>query len=264
MFVPLFIGACLPLYKSRRARFRDASAPGWGRIFLKNIMEAVDGSGLMNKFIARSRKVARLAPEIFPMHFLLYLQHADQSIAWWFHAHLTRASSGVLLLMSDPGCAGCVGPLAALTGLLLAWKRLWHRLLALGFALPGGMLVNEIMKVTIRRERPFQSSPYLDLGGYSFPSAHTMAATLIYGTLAIFIVSILKDSRLRLMALAAAALLVITVAFSRVALGAHYLTDVLGAMALSVGWLYFSHETARRLIPARATVPAPPGEPAAE
>lgn len=197
------------------------------------------------------------------MHFLLYLQHVDQSIAWWFHAHLTRASSGVLLLMSDPGRAECVGPLAVLTGLLLAWKRLWHRLLTLGFALPGGMLVNEIMKVTIRRERPFQSSPYLDLGGYSFPSAHTMAATLIYGALAIFIVSIFKDSRLRLMALAAA-LPVAAVAFSRVALGAHYLTDVLGAMALSVGWLYFSHETARRLIPARAPAPAPAGEPAAE
>lgn len=217
----------------------------------------------MNKFTAPV-SASPLAPEIFPMHFLLYLQNVDQSIAWWFHAHLTRASSGVLLLMSDPGCPECVGPLTALTGLLLAWKRLWHRLLTLGFALPGGMLVNEIIKDTVRRARPFQSSPYLDLGGYSFPSAHTMAATLIYGALAIFIVSVLKSPRSRILALAAAALPVLAVAFSRVALGAHYLTDVLGAIAFSAGWLCFSHETARRLVPARAAVPAPLAEPAAQ
>ena len=189
------------------------------------------------------------------MHYLSSLQYLDQSVAWWFHAHLTRASSGFLLLMSDPGCPECVGSITALTGLLLMWKRLWHRLLTLGFALPCGMLVNEILKVTIRRVRPFQSSPYLDLGGYSFPSAHTMAATLLYGVLAVFIVSVIRKKQIRLLALVAAGLLILAVAFSRVALGAHYLTDVLGAMAASIGWLYFSFGAARKLTPAPASAP---------
>lgn len=193
------------------------------------------------------------------MHLLSFLQQLDQSVALWFHAHLTRSSSGVLLLMSDPGCPACVGSVTGLTAFCLAWKRLWHRLLTLGFALPGGMLVNEIMKITIHRARPFQSSPYLDLGGYSFPSAHTMAATLIYGVLAVFAVSIIKANRRRLLLLIGAAVPVVVVAFSRVALGAHYLTDVLGAIALSIGWLFFSCGLARKLIP--APVPASAAQP---
>ncbi|HWB60621.1 MAG TPA: phosphatase PAP2 family protein [Chthoniobacteraceae bacterium] len=190
------------------------------------------------------------------IYLLSLLQNLDHATAVWFHAHLTQGSSGVLLLMSDPGCPECVGSLTAFAGIFFAWKRHWHRLLTLGFALPGGMLVNEIVKVTIHRARPYQSSPYLDLGGYSFPSAHTMAATLIYGVLAVFAVSMIKTRHFRVLALAGAALPVLVVAFSRVALGAHYVTDVAGAMALSIGWLFLSFGAARKLVPAPVQAPA--------
>ncbi len=186
------------------------------------------------------------------MHILSSIQALDHFIAWWFHAHLTPPSSEILLRLSDPGRPECVGSITAFTGLLLTWKRLWQRLLMLGFALPGGMLVNEVVKETVQRARPFQSSPYLDLGGFSFPSAHTMAAALIYGALLVLAVSMIKNRALRLSAAAAAVLLVAVVSFSRVALGAHYLTDVLGAIAVSIGWLYFSHHAARKLVPAQS------------
>lgn len=181
--------------------------------------------------------------------FTVSLPALDESVAQWFHAHLTQASSGTVMLMSDPGSPVVVGSLTVLTAFGLAWKRWWHHLAALGFAVPGGMLVNMVMKDTVCRPRPFESSPYIDLGGYSFPSAHTMAAALLYGVLAIFFISLIKDMRLRIGALALAFMLVLTVAFSRVALGAHYVTDVFAAMLASTAWLICSLRAVGILMP---------------
>ncbi len=188
------------------------------------------------------------------MYYLLFLTHIDQSVALWFHEHLTHASSGVLILMSDPGSPEYVGSITALTGFFLMWKRLWHHLLALGMAIPGGMLLNILMKTATHRARPFPSSPYIDVGGYSFPSGHTMAATLLYGVLAIFVISMLKGRHSRFLTTVTAAILVVVVAFSRVALGAHYVTDVLAAMITGIIWLYFSLGAVRKIMPKPAGV----------
>jgi len=196
--------------------------------------------------------MSNLIPEVFSV----LLPNIDHAVALWFHQHLTASNSNVLLMMSDPGSSLYVGTITVFTALLLAWKRLWNSLAALGFTLPGGMLVNQIMKITIQRSRPFQSSPYLDVGGYSFPSGHTMAAALLYGLLAVFVISMVKRRRWRLLAVAAASLLVLVVAFSRVALGAHYVTDVLGAMLASLAWLYVSLGAAGKMIPKPVAVAA--------
>ena len=161
----------------------------------------------------------------------------DTHIAHWFHEHLTLSLIAVFLAMSDPGSKEWVTGITVTSAVYLAWKRHWYALLALGLAVPGGMLLNQEMKDWIHRPRPFQASPYIEMGGYSFPSGHTMAATLIYGLLAGFSLHLFKELRWRVLSIGTAATLVLAVGFSRVALGAHYLTDVLGAMATGAAWL---------------------------
>ena len=77
------------------------------------------------------------------------------------------------------------------------------------------------------------------LSGYSFPSGHTMAATLLCGVLAVFAVITLKSWRWRVRAVLSACVMVLLVGFSRVYLGAHFLSDVLGAAAAGLAWLAF-------------------------
>ena len=69
-----------------------------------------------------------------------------------------------------------------------------------------------------------------------FPSGHTMMATIIYGLLAVYLMPAIAAWRWRVSVAVVAAAIILTVALSRMVLGAHYLSDVLGAMAAGLGW----------------------------
>jgi membrane-associated phospholipid phosphatase len=117
------------------------------------------------------------------------------------------------------------------------WKRWWPSLVTLIVAVPGGMLLNEWLKVLVHRNRPFVDGPFVDWSGYSFASGHTIGATLLYGQLLLFVLPLLKARHWRLLCIFSAISLVLLVGFSRIALGAHFLTDVLAAIIFGTIWL---------------------------
>jgi membrane-associated phospholipid phosphatase len=104
-------------------------------------------------------------------------------------------------------------------------------------AVPGGMLLNEWVKVLVHRQRPFLDGPFVDWSGYSFASGHTIGATLLYGQLLLFVLPALKGRHWRLLSVSSAVCLIALVGFSRIALGAHFLTDVLAAIFFGIIWL---------------------------
>jgi undecaprenyl-diphosphatase len=99
------------------------------------------------------------------------------------------------------------------------------------------MLLNELVKILVHRHRPFIDGWFVDWSGYSFASGHTIGATLLYGQLALFIIPLIKGRRGRVLVFSAATFVIVLVGFSRIALGAHYLTDVLAGMFLGTSWL---------------------------
>ncbi len=161
----------------------------------------------------------------------------DRSVAAWFHERqtpgLTTAMELITRLASTPWVTG-VGIVCAL---VLWHKHCWYRLLDLLLVIPGGMALNWLLKISFHRQRPSFTDSLLIFNGYSFPSGHTMAATLLYGLLAVFAVMALQAWRWRVAAVLGAFVMVLLVGFSRVYLGAHYLSDVLGAAAAGSAWL---------------------------
>ncbi|MEP6912793.1 MAG: phosphatase PAP2 family protein, partial [bacterium] len=110
-------------------------------------------------------------------------------------------------------------------------------LLTLLLAVFGGMLLNAVLKIAFNRHRPSFNDSVGHLASYSFPSGHTMAATVLYGALAAFAIHQLKDWRWRVLSVLLASLMIILIGFSRIYLGAHYLSDVLAASAEGLAWL---------------------------
>ena len=165
------------------------------------------------------------------------LWSADHGIATWFHERLTPAFVTVLHAFAEFGSGEWIG--IVLFGLVLffAWKRSWPSLFTLIISVPGGMLLNEWLKLVVHRHRPFVEGPFVDWSGYSFASGHTIAATLLYGQLLLFVLPVLKARHWRLLCIFSAISQVLLVGFSRIALGAHFLTDVLAAMIFGTIWL---------------------------
>jgi len=163
----------------------------------------------------------------------------DHEVAGWFHAHLTRTFVSVLRAFTEFGSGEWIGVIMFALVLFFVWKRWWPSLVTLVVAVPGGMLMNELVKQLVHRHRPFVDGPFVDWSGYSFASGHTIGATLLYGQLLLFVLPVLKARHWRLLCISSAISLVLLVGFSRIALGAHFLTDVLAAIIFGVLWLAF-------------------------
>ena len=161
----------------------------------------------------------------------------DHELAGWFHQRLSPAFVGVLRAFTDFGSGEWIGFVMFALVLFFAWKRWWPSLVTLIVAVPGGMLLNEWIKVLVHRQRPFLDGPFVDWSGYSFASGHTIGATLLYGQLLLLVLPVLKARHWRLLSIFGAVCVIVLVGFSRIALGAHFLTDVLAAIFFGIIWL---------------------------
>jgi membrane-associated phospholipid phosphatase len=181
---------------------------------------------------------------IFPQNSVAFamvnpLAGPDHEVATWFHTHLTPMFVTVLRALTEFGSSEWIAGVLFFLVAFFIWKRWWPSLVTLIVAVPGGMLLNELLKILVQRQRPFLSGPFVDWSGYSFASGHTIGATLLYGQLLLFILPALKARHWRTLTICVAVLLVALVGFSRIALGAHFLTDVLAAIIFGVLWLAF-------------------------
>jgi membrane-associated phospholipid phosphatase len=205
--------------------------------------------------------VSVTTPLILPQNYVAFamvnpLTGPDHEVAGWFHAHLTHTFVSVLRAFTEFGSSEWIGVILFFLVSFFAWKRWWPSLVTLIVAVPGGMLLNEMVKILVHRQRPFLHGWFVDWSGYSFASGHTIGATLLYGQLALFILPAMKARRWRTLTVSSAAFLIALVGFSRIALGAHYLTDVLGGIFFGIFWLTFclvaSKPMRRRVILATA------------
>jgi undecaprenyl-diphosphatase len=132
--------------------------------------------------------------------------------------------------------------------LVLARKREYYWLLSTVLTVGGGLLVNLALKHAYERARPHFDDPFVSLDTFSFPSGHTAGAVAFYGVLAAFLVSRTYDKRLRALIVAGAIAAVVLVAFSRMYLGAHYLSDVVAAACSSTAWLVLCLHTVHGVV----------------
>lgn len=214
--------APLPLAQARRSTQPGLAAPRAQRrlgalIFLFGAIG----------FALLAWQVARLGP----------VTAFDQPLALWLQSHRTSALTDALLTVTHIHAPGGIAAGAAALAIYLYLKRDHYWLLAVLLAMPAGMCLNSLLKLAFARQRPVFDEPLLHLATFSFPSGHAAYSTMLYGLLAAYVAHRVDHWRWRLASLLACAALVALIAFSRLYLGAHFLTDVLAGIFEGVAWL---------------------------
>jgi membrane-associated phospholipid phosphatase len=159
----------------------------------------------------------------FDLEFTLAIQ---KSIPSWF--------GSILFWVSWPGyLTGSVLTVASLALLMLLLGLRWETLMALATAGSAGV-INSIIKFAIRRPRPDESlvDVFQQLTTYSFPSGHVMFYTAFFGFMAFLSFTMIKRGWLRGLLVSLFSLLVLLVGLSRIYLGEHWASDVIGAYLL--------------------------------
>lgn len=123
--------------------------------------------------------------------------------------------------------------LAPLTILWLwYWRRQRMTALALTVSVAGAGILGAALKILFARPRPTVFPPLISELTYSFPSGHTLAAIAFYGFIAYLLWQ--QDRR---MGAVLAWLFALLIALSRIYLGVHYPSDVLGSFSIGLLWL---------------------------
>ena len=105
---------------------------------------------------------------------------------------------------------------------------------ALNLVLVAGL--NVVLKLIVQRPRP-EGFRLAEVGGFSFPSGHSMAAMAFFGLLVWLVWHYERDRGKRWFLCAALSLVAVMVGVSRVYLGVHYASDVVAGFCVALAWL---------------------------
>jgi undecaprenyl-diphosphatase len=123
----------------------------------------------------------------------------------------------------------------AIAGFLLLQSR-YRMALVVAFTSFGGMLATAVLKEVFARPRPTVVPHLREVSSSSFPSGHAMQSAIVYLTLGAMLMRIVEGRLTKMYVLAIAVFLTLLVGCSRVYLGVHYPTDVIGGWIIGFVW----------------------------
>jgi undecaprenyl-diphosphatase len=194
-------------------------------------------------FIALSDEVRERETQHFDERVLLLLRHPGDAREPVGPPWLAEAARDVTAL-------GSVSVLALVvfmvSGFLLLVRR-WRTLALVVGSTVGGALVNALLKRLFARPRPTVVPHLTQVLTESFPSGHAMLSAIVYLTLGALLAQLVERRRLKAYLVGVALGLTLLIGLTRVYLGVHYPTDVVGGWMAGLGWALVTALVARAL-----------------
>jgi membrane-associated phospholipid phosphatase len=164
-----------------------------------------------------------------------WLANADKSVAEWGSHNGRSETIDVLKWVTQLGSTLVITAALLLTAIGDYIRRRSAEVFAFVAAIGiGELLLSNVLKQIVSRQRPAVLHLVV-ANGYSFPSGHTCAAAAGWSAIAL-VLGRDRPKVVRAALAAVAALIAVSVAASRALLGVHWLTDVIGGLAVGWGW----------------------------
>ncbi|HEY2671910.1 MAG TPA: phosphatase PAP2 family protein [Rugosimonospora sp.] len=172
-----------------------------------------------------------------------------------------RGLVAVLRVVTTLGSYGILSWLVGLGAVIVLLRRRFRLAAYLVVAGVGAIILDPVLKAAVGRLRPVVADPIAHGQGNSFPSGHALGSIICYGALLLVFLPALPRRARRPVA-AGTGVLVVAIGISRIMLGVHFLSDVIGAWGLGVAWLgltAYTFELWRRGGGQRVTAPLEEG-----
>ena len=148
------------------------------------------------------------------------------------HALLVAVVKAITWLGSD----GVLWTVIGAASIVLALRRQWRLAAYLLVTGAGALVLDPVLKSLVGRLRPVVAHPIAHGAGNSFPSGHSLGSIVCYGAVLLVFLPAARG-RWRTAFITATVTLVALIGISRILLGVHYLSDVVGAWAVGIAWL---------------------------
>jgi membrane protein DedA with SNARE-associated domain/membrane-associated phospholipid phosphatase len=186
----------------------------------------------------------------------------DRPVLDWLVAHRNGGLTAVLRVVTDLGSTTVLPVLGLVAAAGVArLARSWWPVAFMATTAAGSLLLTVTARNLVGRPRPPATTALVSAGGFAFPSGHALNTAAIVGACAVLLWTY---RRVRIWSTGAAAAVILLVGFSRLYLGVHWLTDVLAAYALGLGWLAAVATACHVLRPQPAEAPVADPNPSVE
>ncbi len=177
---------------------------------------------------------------------------------------LVAGNSALVTVVKAVTWLGSDGVLWAVVGVaaaILAIRKRWRLAIYLLVTAAGALVLDPVLKSLVGRLRPVVAHPIAHGTGDSFPSGHALGSIVCYGAILLVFLPATRG-RWRVTFVTVIVTLIALIGISRILLGVHYLSDVVGAWAIGITWLgvtAFAFEATRHASGLRVTDPVTEG-----
>ncbi|MDV2682997.1 phosphatase PAP2 family protein [Alkalihalophilus lindianensis] len=166
----------------------------------------------------------------------------DKQLLLWLETTISTSTQSLMGYFTKLGSGEVILGLTFILMSLLFFTKQRMMSLLLGVIVFGGLALNLSLKLLFQRERPGEMryieafGHTFEMASYSFPSGHTMRTVLLFAFIMYLSYLFIRNRSLRVITYSIAFLCIVLVALSRMVLEAHYPSDIIAAISISIVW----------------------------
>ncbi len=161
----------------------------------------------------------------------------DTSLLYFLAEHRSVSLTNFFLLVTFFGKGVIVTCIGIIFSLYLFYKKQTRYIFPFFVTLAGSGLTVSIIKLLVHRARPANDVAYYTENSFSFPSGHSSASVALYGYIAYYFIRKLLTQGKRSVVGCVAVIMILLIGLSRLYLGVHYFSDVVGGYIVGMIWL---------------------------